>query len=647
MSRASRRTLVSHKLRPFDTGDAAADQNLDETLRDHTAQVFEKIRYFDKYTLDNELTDAEAAATVTPIDFTYPEGHLYRYGRNTTPGTTDMTSAMQNAALVHCGRLIVPEDDILVTAATPLLSNTQVIGGGYFSHILTTTTNLTAIFTIEDQSNVKIERVRFEGNNTSSSSGNGVGVYFTDSDDVEINRCLFTLFRGSPIRIQGDDSGGHDNFRISNCFFYGNKSASPSENGEISVAGGIRSVRIVRSRFEADATNPYPRGVFVANNGSTLNWAYITLDDCYFNGYAHNAFGCTDEDPGVAFDNGIVQITNCIILNTIQSGIKLKNNRACIITGNYFEGCDTVPETAGSLQGTIFVNACQDTTVDNNVIISAGTDGIRIVGLETAAGGTTAGYGRANMNVANNVIESADESGIFATNDLYESVISDNAIRGCGIGIRVTADSGKPCLSVTIANNIVRGSVSNGDGINVSSPGLVSVKGLIVTGNQIKLCGGFGILAADGAEFVISDNIVMDNGVGGVNTSGIRAASVSDLVVSGNRAGNSVATDQDYGLDFGAAVTDAVITSNNFTGNQVLPTQGLTQDAMIYANIGLSNNNDTAAHIADKTNVINTAGKYSGKTVFDTTNGRLMTAIGATDVSQWYIADGSGSVTPV
>lgn len=54
----------------------------------------------------------------------------------------------------------------------------------------------------------------------------------------------------------------------------------------------------------------------------------------------------------------------------------------------------------------------------------------------------------------------------------------------------------------------------------------------------------------------------------------------------------------------------------------------------------------TAAAIADKTNAVNTANKYVGKQVWDSTNNRMMRAAGATDVSAWYVLDGSASVTP-
>ncbi len=49
-------------------------------------------------------TPAEVSASVSPIDLTYPEGHVLRYGSNSVPGTTDMTSAIQAAIdVVYAG----------------------------------------------------------------------------------------------------------------------------------------------------------------------------------------------------------------------------------------------------------------------------------------------------------------------------------------------------------------------------------------------------------------------------------------------------------------------------------------------------------------------------------------------------------------
>jgi hypothetical protein len=53
-----------------------------------------------------------------------------------------------------------------------------------------------------------------------------------------------------------------------------------------------------------------------------------------------------------------------------------------------------------------------------------------------------------------------------------------------------------------------------------------------------------------------------------------------------------------------------------------------------------------AADIADIANTINTTNKAQGKVVYDTTNNRLMVADGSDAVDNWYVVDGSASVTP-
>lgn len=54
----------------------------------------------------------------------------------------------------------------------------------------------------------------------------------------------------------------------------------------------------------------------------------------------------------------------------------------------------------------------------------------------------------------------------------------------------------------------------------------------------------------------------------------------------------------------------------------------------------------TATEIADATSDANTVGKTEGKTVYDSTNTRLMVAVGDQATDNWAVADGSATVTP-
>src|SRR4051812_17890334 len=46
----------------------------------------------------HSIVSAESGVTI--VNYAYPPGHVYRYGTNTTPGTTDMTTAHNTAAIV-------------------------------------------------------------------------------------------------------------------------------------------------------------------------------------------------------------------------------------------------------------------------------------------------------------------------------------------------------------------------------------------------------------------------------------------------------------------------------------------------------------------------------------------------------------------
>lgn len=65
-------------------------------------------------------TQLEQAASVTPTNYWYPPGELYRYGANTTPGTTDMSTALQNAinSCAAGGVVYLPEDLISIGTTT-------------------------------------------------------------------------------------------------------------------------------------------------------------------------------------------------------------------------------------------------------------------------------------------------------------------------------------------------------------------------------------------------------------------------------------------------------------------------------------------------------------------------------------------------
>lgn len=75
-------------------------------------------------------TPAEISAVVTPTNYQYEPGHLYRYGTNTTPGTTDMSTAFASAALVSATHpMILPHEDMRLNTGFALPTRGEILGG--------------------------------------------------------------------------------------------------------------------------------------------------------------------------------------------------------------------------------------------------------------------------------------------------------------------------------------------------------------------------------------------------------------------------------------------------------------------------------------------------------------------------------------
>lgn len=74
----------------------------------------------------NPQTQFETNAGVTPVNLLYPAGNVLRYGTNTTPGTTDMTTAIQNCVTV-CG---LSGDTCFIPAGTYLITQDILVPVG-------------------------------------------------------------------------------------------------------------------------------------------------------------------------------------------------------------------------------------------------------------------------------------------------------------------------------------------------------------------------------------------------------------------------------------------------------------------------------------------------------------------------------------
>jgi hypothetical protein len=75
-------------------------------------------------------TAAEIAAGITPTDFRYPVGYVLRYGSNSVPGTTDMTTSIRNAILLRGAgsEVTIPPGQNLTTETISLPTGIRIKG---------------------------------------------------------------------------------------------------------------------------------------------------------------------------------------------------------------------------------------------------------------------------------------------------------------------------------------------------------------------------------------------------------------------------------------------------------------------------------------------------------------------------------------
>lgn len=86
-------------------------------------------------------TTAEVTASVTPTNYEYAPGNVLRYGTNTTPGTTDMTAAINNAiacAQAGHGFVYLPSGNYkVISQLTAIAGQVYMYGDGKFTSYIT------------------------------------------------------------------------------------------------------------------------------------------------------------------------------------------------------------------------------------------------------------------------------------------------------------------------------------------------------------------------------------------------------------------------------------------------------------------------------------------------------------------------------
>lgn len=145
-------------------------------------------------------TSLEISAGVTPINYVYPAGNVLRYGTNTTPDTTDMTTAFQNAALSSLSPY-APAGSYRITGSIPLRANQHWVLDGARVSITGDTVQVFTATTVNDWSVRGSWSVTGDNGAAGATSGNAAAINIIDSMRFHVEGLVAKNIRGWGIRV--------------------------------------------------------------------------------------------------------------------------------------------------------------------------------------------------------------------------------------------------------------------------------------------------------------------------------------------------------------------------------------------------------------------------------------------------------------
>jgi parallel beta-helix repeat protein len=369
-----------------------------------------------------------------------------------------------------------------------------------------------------------------------------------------------------------------------------------------------------------------------------------------------------------------------------RNGISSYRSDHIVATGNYiqyfgnaginFQDQSSSADLAGSISGNTIVDCGQvatDSGQGNTGIVVGSSDHVPVTGNHI-------------RNPHFNGIKISDSNGV--------SVVGNTVYAAGAFGINI-----EDCVGFTCTGNTAR--LSGRDNFYFEGARLGTITGNIAidgnTDDSATLYSGFRIGpfgATESNNVVIAGNFASDTRSPrrqhyGLN---IEAATTNLTVVCNdfttNKVGSFINSGSSNCIAFndssgtGSLITDSTIragtdqalslgsTSQRWLGmytNKVSFIEGISLPTAIAGHTHMAISTDgelklvmaagtvknvtgeptaSAAAIAAAANSINTANKFAGKQVWDTTNNRMMRASGANATDAWHVVDGSATVTP-
>jgi len=527
--------------------------------------------------LGKGTTSAETAALVSPVDTTYAPGNILRYGVNSIPGTTDMTTAFQ-AALNQASQpggaaVYIPTGTFLISAILNIGANTRIYGDGSSSVVNFTATVNNDYLSGAFVSNCRVEAIQFNVLTVQAGGGYTGVVAFHYGNNNAVVGCEITGATQSGILIDG----------CSNCyvarnylhnFTYGTGVNDSSDIHVMTVnATGLNADNnIIENNqcfggnnigisLETSATpNLLMRKTVIQGNRVGTHTAYGILVYTHQTGdgyvdvlgnYVEGITGSSSAQGGSAGAGIYVTgtsavkvanntIYNCCSLTTNATlspggiGIAVPTGSPCIITGNSIYDISQNNPNAGPSFGLagIYVSSIPvGSTISGNLIsqqVPVGANvGYSAIELNPGGQGTTVNGN--SINVLNTI---AGTRGIFLFangGNLQNVVLSGNLIAGCsGKHISLEQNGGFVNTVCSIVGNVCSNGGASCTPINITASVSITVAGNSCNANTTQA------LVISGSTSVrVTGNLLATSGSGLINTAGTCTGSFIDESNSG------------------------------------------------------------------------------------------------------------------
>lgn len=478
-------------------------------------------------------------------------------------GTTDDTTAI--AAALAAGRVVVFPDTgsgYKISDVLAPLANSHIIGHGYGSRIIQSSTTANAFTNINDS--VTFEGLWIVGQNTDVTA---IGIKCVGADRPTVRNCVFQdwmvgiwMDNCNDYRVEGNLLYGGTYDGSSSCDIRCNSSTSAVSGGKITGNCCYSNNDLA---IYCDA-NAYDSDVIISGNhiqprqsdGLTL---IADANNRRRNGIAVQYNG-TNETRMLISDNNVRDVSYA----GIYEGGATQPNGPVIISNNivYRSGWGTAyPADASLRAGILCLSNGNGDIVSENVVDSCETAGIKFAGDDDIATNTM------RVLCRGNTITDCVGTGILTSNKPHHLVIEGNMVlRASTYAIHTNMQNSTANVgSIHIKNNYVTKSGATG--------GIVA-DGVYSTTYQMSVCGNV-VLGDDNATadsfnsgIYVRGNVMIDgNRVQDVRTGIIRADSTTTRDTTWHCKNNMLVSCATVGINGGTSGDGVLIASNNTFDN--------------------------------------------------------------------------------